>query len=111
LIVISDDLALPLGFDPVAAEGNTRRPQRPQVRSSIAWARTEFIRLRIGIMPEHPIANAKNFVLENFGKNEQETLEKVLKNSAEAVKTIIKDGIDACDGKMELNIWQTERMK
>ena len=50
-------------------------------------------------MPEHPIANAKSFVLENFGKSEQETVEKVLKNSAEAVKTVIKDGIEAAMAK------------
>jgi len=98
LIVISDDLALPLGSIRLRPKGT--HGGHNGLRSIIDCLGTnEFIRLRIGIMPEHPIANAKNFVLENFGKNEQETLEKVLKNSAEAVKTIIKDGIDAAMAK------------
>jgi peptidyl-tRNA hydrolase len=52
------------------------------------------MRLRIGIMPEHPVSNAKNFVLENFSKSESTEVEKILETSASAVRTIIRDGID-----------------
>ena len=98
LIVISDDLALPLGSIRLRPKGT--HGGHNGLRSIIDCLGTnEFIRLRIGIMPEHPIANAKSFVLENFGKSEQETVEKVLKNSAEAAKTVIKDGIDAAMAK------------
>ncbi|MFL6468511.1 MAG: aminoacyl-tRNA hydrolase [Pyrinomonadaceae bacterium] len=98
LIVISDDLALPLGTIRLRPRG-THGGQNG-LRSIIDCLGTnEFIRLRIGIMPEHPIANAKNFVLDNFGKSEQETIEKVLKNGAEAVRTVITDGVDAAMAK------------
>ncbi len=71
LIVISDDLALPFGNDPAQA-ARARTADRTGLRSIIDCLGTnEFIRLRIGIMPEHPISNAKNFVLENFSKGEQ----------------------------------------
>ena len=98
LIVISDDLALPLGSIRLRPKGT--HGGHNGLRSIIDCLGTnEFFRLRIGIMPEHPITNAKSFVLESFGKSEQETVEKVLKNSAEAVKTVIKDGIEAAMAK------------
>jgi peptidyl-tRNA hydrolase len=50
-------------------------------------------------MPEHPITNAKNFVLENFSKTEQETVEKVLKESANAIRDVISIGIDKAMAK------------
>lgn len=59
----------------------------------------DFIRLRIGIMPEHPITNTKNFVLENFSKGESETVEKILEMSADAVRTVVTDGIEKAMAK------------
>jgi PTH1 family peptidyl-tRNA hydrolase len=59
----------------------------------------DFIRLRIGIMPEHPIANTKNFVLENFSKGESETVEKILEMSADAVRAVVTDGIERAMAK------------
>ena len=97
-IVISDDLALPLGTIRLRSKGT--HGGHNGLRSIIDCLRAnEFIRLRIGINPEHPIANSKSFVLENFGKSELETVEEVLKNSANAVRTVISDGIDAAMAK------------
>jgi PTH1 family peptidyl-tRNA hydrolase len=98
LIVISDDLALPFGSIRLRPKG-THGGQNG-LRSIIDRIGTnEFIRLRIGIMPEHPITNAKNFVLENFSKTEQETVEKVLKESANAIRDVISIGIDKAMAK------------
>jgi len=98
LIVISDDLALPFGSIRLRPKG-THGGQNG-LRSIIDCLGTnEFIRLRIGIMPEHPISNAKNFVLENFSKTEQETVEKILKESANAVRDVISVGIDKAMAK------------
>ena len=98
LIVITDDLALPLGTIRVRPKGT--HGGHNGLRSIIDCLGTnEFTRLRIGIAPEHPIANAKNFVLESFGKGEREKVEEVLKNSAGAIRTVIKDGIDAAMAK------------
>ena len=94
LIVISDDLAIPLGTIRVRPKG-THGGQNG-LRSVIDRLGTqEFKRVRIGIMPEHPIADASRFVLENFGKGDHESVEKVLEEAADAIETIIREGIDA----------------
>ena len=94
LIVISDDLALPFGTIRIRPRG-THGGQNG-LRSIIDTLRTQdFIRLRIGIQPEHPVADAKRFVLENFAKGDAVTLKETLERAADAVKAIIADGVDA----------------
>lgn len=93
VIVISDDLALPFGSIRLRAKGSAGGHNG--LKSMISCLGTnEFIRLRIGIMPDHPLANTKNFVLENFAKGEIETLEKVLEKSADAIRSVLSDGIE-----------------
>ncbi|HEX3101764.1 MAG TPA: aminoacyl-tRNA hydrolase [Pyrinomonadaceae bacterium] len=94
LIVISDDLALPFGTIRVRPQGS--HGGQNGLRSIIDCLKTqEFIRLRIGIQPEHPVSDASRFVLENFAKGDAKTLENVLDESANAVRAIIIDGVDA----------------
>ncbi len=98
LIVISDDLALPFGTIRLRPRGS--HGGHNGLRSIIDCLRgNDFIRLRIGIMPEHPIANTKNFVLENFSKGESETVEKILEMSADAVRAVVTDGIERAMAK------------
>lgn len=93
LIVISDDLALPLGSIRIRPKGS--HGGQNGLRSIIDRLRTsDFIRLRIGIMPEHPISNTSNFVLENFAKGELGEVDKVLKESADAIRTVITHGVE-----------------
>jgi PTH1 family peptidyl-tRNA hydrolase len=98
LIVISDDLALPFGSIRIRPKGT--HGGHNGLRSMIDCLNTqEFIRLRIGIQPEHPIANTRNFVLENFSKTESKTVEKLLEESANAIRMIISDGTDKAMAK------------
>ncbi|MBA3353440.1 MAG: aminoacyl-tRNA hydrolase [Blastocatellia bacterium] len=93
LIVISDDLALPLGRIRLRTQG-THGGQNG-LRSIIDCLKTnEFMRLRIGIGPEHPVSDASSFVLEKFSKGEIETAEKVLEYSADALRAVLKDGVE-----------------
>jgi len=93
LIVVSDDLALPFGKIRIRPRG-THGGQNG-LRSIIELLGTQdFIRLRIGIQPEHPVSNAKNFVLENFSKSDSAMLGKVLETSADAIRTIIAEGVE-----------------
>jgi PTH1 family peptidyl-tRNA hydrolase len=93
LIVISDDLALPVGAMRLRAKGSAGGHNG--LKSIIACLKTEeFIRLRIGIQPEHELRDTANFVLEKFSKSETETIEKVLERSAEAIRFVIKDGVE-----------------
>lgn len=94
LIVISDDLALPFGTIRIRTKGS--HGGQNGLRSIIDRLKTqEFIRVRIGIGPEHEIRDAANFVLDRFTKAEAETLDKILDESADAVRTIISEGVEA----------------
>jgi peptidyl-tRNA hydrolase, PTH1 family len=98
LIVISDDLALPFGRIRLRRGGS--HGGHNGLRSIIDCLGTnEFIRLRIGITPEHPVMNTKAFVLENFSKGEGGELETILRDSADAVRVVIHEGIDQAMAK------------
>ena len=93
LIVISDDLALPLGTIRLRPKGSAGGHNG--LKSIIANLRTEdFIRLRIGIQPEHPLRDTRDFVLENFSKTDFQTVEEVLEQSAKAIRAVLSDGIE-----------------
>jgi PTH1 family peptidyl-tRNA hydrolase len=93
MIVISDDLALPFGVIRLRRRGSAGGHNG--LKSIIAATRTdEFIRLRIGIQPDHPLGDTKNFVLDEFSRAEREELEKILERSAEALRAVLRDGID-----------------
>jgi PTH1 family peptidyl-tRNA hydrolase len=93
LIVVTDDLALPLGSLRIRLKGSAGGHNG--LKSLIECLKTdEFIRLRIGMKPEHQISDTKRFVLENFSGSELETVEKVLERSADAVCAVITDGAE-----------------
>ena len=93
LIVVSDDLALPFGTIRLRPKG-THGGQNG-LRSIIDCLRTpDFIRLRIGIQPEHPVTSASNFVLENFSKSDLTEVENILEDSADAIFAVVKNGVE-----------------
>jgi peptidyl-tRNA hydrolase, PTH1 family len=94
LIVISDDAALPFGKIRLRPKGS--HGGQNGLRDIIDRLGTQdFIRLRIGIMPEHPVTSLSDFVLQNFAKSEQGTVEEVLKTSVDAIRMVVADGIEA----------------
>ena len=91
LVVISDDLALPLGTIRIRERGSAGGHNG--LKSIIASIGTsEFVRLRIGIQPDHPISDSKRFVLDEFPRSERSIVEETLVKSADAIRTIIRDG-------------------
>jgi peptidyl-tRNA hydrolase, PTH1 family len=93
LIVISDDLALPLGAIRLRAKGSAGGHNG--LKSMIQCLRTdEFIRLRIGIQPEYALRDTRDYVLENFSKTDIQTIEKVLEQSAGAIRAVLTNGIE-----------------
>ena len=91
LVVISDDLALPLGKIRIRERGTAGGHNG--LKSIIAALGTnEFVRLRIGIQPEHLISDAKRFVLDSFARSERPIVAETLATSAQAIRTIIRDG-------------------
>ena len=93
LLVISDDLALPLGRIRLRPRGS--HGGQNGLRSIINCLKTdEFYRLRIGIQPEHPIRDASHFVLENFSKSDLTEVENILETSADAIFEIVRNGVE-----------------
>ena len=92
LIVVSDDLALPFGTIRLRQRGSAGGHNG--LKSIMATLGTnEFIRLRIGIQPEHPVSDAKRFVLDEFPKAQRPAVEEILERGAEAVRAVLRDGI------------------
>ncbi|HLL74254.1 MAG TPA: aminoacyl-tRNA hydrolase [Pyrinomonadaceae bacterium] len=93
LLVVCDDLALPFGTIRIRPRGSAGGHNG--LKSIIAHLKTEeFGRLRIGIRPEHPLSDTRGFVLERFPQAARGEVEKVLERSAEALRAVLRDGID-----------------
>jgi PTH1 family peptidyl-tRNA hydrolase len=92
LIVISDDLALTFGAIRLRARGSAGGHNG--LKSIIASiGSNEFVRLRIGIQPDHPVSDAKTFVLDQFRKPQRAEVEDVLTRAADAVRAVLRDGV------------------
>jgi PTH1 family peptidyl-tRNA hydrolase len=97
-LVISDDAALPFGKLRVRPSGSAGGQNG--LKSVIEkLGHQNFPRLRFGIAPDHPIKDLKRFVLEEFSRAERETLSDLVSRAADAVETILNDGIAAAMSK------------
>jgi PTH1 family peptidyl-tRNA hydrolase len=91
LIVIQDELDFPFG---------TLRVQRARssaghngIESIIASLGTkEFLRVRIGVAPEHKPRDGKEYLLSPMRKAQLKAIGPVLDDAVEAVKVIVKEG-------------------
>ncbi len=91
-IVILDDLAIPFGK--IRLRGKGSDGGHNGLKSVEACLKTrDYIRLRIGIQPEHPVSNTRKFVLERFSKRDVETVQDVLKKSVEAIRCLISEDL------------------
>lgn len=93
LLVIHDDLDLPFGtlrLRPGGGPGGQRG-----LASVIQQMGTQdFPRLRVGIGRPPGRMDSANYVLQSFSKDEQEFLEVVLREAAEAVQVWVRSGLD-----------------
>jgi PTH1 family peptidyl-tRNA hydrolase len=95
LLVIADDLALPLGTLRVRASGSDGGHNG--LASIIYQLGTEvFPRLRCGIGREEKPAKEEtaDFVLAPFGSDEEEAVRAMIHRAADAVTTIVASGLD-----------------
>ena len=93
LLVISDDIALPFGTMRLRTRGSSGG-QKGLKNIIAALGTDEFMRLRIGIKPEHPVSDTASFVLENFPKAQRAGLEEILGRGADALRAVLRDGIE-----------------
>ncbi len=95
IILVYDDVDLPVGKIRVKPNGSAGTHNG--MRSVVGCMQSENIpRVRIGIgAPGIREFDLGDYVLGRFSADEKPEMEKSLENAAEAVKVIIKDGIEA----------------
>ena len=55
----------------------------------------EFMRIRMGVGPDHPVGDGARYVLSQFKKAQYPVMDQVLDTAAEAVKVILAEGVQA----------------
>jgi PTH1 family peptidyl-tRNA hydrolase len=91
LVVICDDVALPWGMNRIRERGSAGGHNG--LKSLIgALGTDEFIRVRLGVQPEHPVGDLAAYVLRPIRKAELEIAADMVAEAAEAVEVILKDG-------------------
>ena len=94
LIVVYDELDLPFGALRIKQRGGTAGHNG--VESLVGSLGTdEFIRVRLGIQPDHPVRDGAKFVLGQFKKSQLEAVSELIDRGADAVEAILKDGVAA----------------
>jgi len=91
LIVIQDELDFPLGTLRI----HTRRSSAGHngIESIIgALGTQDFLRIRIGVAPEHKVEDGQRYLLSPFRKAELAMVDGMLDTAAEAVKVILTEG-------------------
>jgi len=92
LIVIYDELDLPLGAIRIRQRGSSAGHNG--MESIIgALGSEEFVRMRLGIGPDHPVKDGARYVLGQFKKSQYAVVDEELDAAAEAVKVILGEGV------------------
>ncbi|MBX3279796.1 MAG: aminoacyl-tRNA hydrolase [Acidobacteria bacterium] len=98
ILVVSDDLALPLGRIRVRRDGSAGGHNG--LKSIIASLGTQdFPRLRLGITPDHPVSDTADFVLSDFARSERDAVREMVARAADAAEVLCQDGIEKAMSK------------
>jgi len=91
LVVIYDELDLPLGTIRIRQRGSAAGHNG--MKSVIGALETpEFVRVRLGVGPNRP-GDGERYILSQFKRSQYETIDIELDTAADAVETILKDGV------------------
>jgi peptidyl-tRNA hydrolase, PTH1 family len=94
LIVVYDELDLPFATVRLKQRGGTAGHNG--IESLIGSLGTdEFVRVRLGIEPDHPVRDGARYVLTQFRKSQLEAVDDLIERGADAVEAILKDGLAA----------------
>jgi PTH1 family peptidyl-tRNA hydrolase len=92
LIVVYDDIALPLGKLRIRQKGSAGGHNG--IKSIISTLGSdEFLRIRVGIMPDRPVGDMRDFVLSRVGRGDRDLLRQSEDIAMKAVETLIADGL------------------
>jgi len=94
LIVLVDDAALPLGSLRIRPRGSAGGHNG--LKSIIgALNSADFVRVRMGVGPEQPVADRVSYVLGRFREADLESITEMLRQACEAVQVILREGSQA----------------
>jgi len=92
LIVIYDELDLPLGAIRVRERGSSAGHNGMQ--SIINSLQTQEVqRIRLGVAPDHPVKEGARYLLSQIKKSQLVAVDELLDRAAEAVTAIVNEGI------------------
>ena len=93
VIVVYDDVALPLGKIRIRQKGSAGGHNG--IKSLIsAFGSGEFLRIRIGIQPDRSIGGVRDFVLSEVAKIDRDLLDRSEEIAARAVLTLVAEGVE-----------------
>lgn len=94
LIVVHDELDFPLGAIRIKERGSSAGHNG--IESIIgALGTDEFLRVRVGIAPEHPVSDGAKYVLAPWKKKDLPVVGEVVDRAEAAVKAILEGGVSA----------------
>jgi PTH1 family peptidyl-tRNA hydrolase len=94
LLVIYDELDLPLGAIRVRKQGSSAGHNG--MKSILgALGSQDVQRIRLGVAPDHEVGDGARYVLGAFRKAQYPLIDEVLDTAAKAVQKILTDGVDA----------------
>jgi PTH1 family peptidyl-tRNA hydrolase len=93
LAVLVDEADLPLGTLRIRKQGSAGGHNG--LRSIIgALGSDAFVRVRMGIQPDHPVSDRTTHVLSPFRRSQLETVAEMVDRAAEAVEVIVREGVE-----------------
>lgn len=103
LLVITDDLALPVGSVRLRAGGGAGGHNGlSDIERRLGSA--DYPRCRVGIGPKPPMFDQAAFVLSRFAEEEQDGLASSIQTAAAAVETFVASGIDVAMNRFNTKI-------
>jgi peptidyl-tRNA hydrolase, PTH1 family len=92
IAIVVDEVALPWGAVRIRERGSAGGHNG--LKSVIgALGSDEFVRVRLGIQPDHPVGDLAAYVLHRMRKSELEAAAELVERAADAVECMLKDGV------------------
>jgi PTH1 family peptidyl-tRNA hydrolase len=91
LIVVYDELDLPLGTIRIRQRGSSAGHNGMESILG-ALGTDEFLRIRLGVAPEHKVTDGVQYLLSPFRKAQEKAVDELLDLGAQAVEVILKEG-------------------
>lgn len=101
ILVVCDDIALPLGQLRIRAGGSSGGQKG--LESTIRTLGTEqFPRLRIGIGAPPPYMDAADFVLGKFSGDDEKVMAEAVEKAADAIDVWLREGVEATQARYNI---------